>query len=161
MASIQLIRASSSGGPAALATVQSQRSSSSLTISVDTVSNFNTGGFIATTGSPKNIALTSGENLLVLENPMVFKGHVDSGNIIIDEVVNGYADNGNNIGDVVIVKPTSAWADEIADVLSVSHTDSGALKQVDGNEPGLKLAVQSAQPAPDPDGNIILWFEPL
>lgn len=127
MANIQLIRTSNGSGPAALATVQAQRSSSSMILVVDTVSNFNTGGFIATAGTPKNIALASGENLLVLENPMVFEGHIDSGDIIIDSVVSGYSDNGNDIGDVIIVKPTSSWGNEIADILEVSLDDDGTL----------------------------------
>lgn len=127
MPSISLIRTSNGNGPAALATVQQQRSASSLTFDVDTVSNFNVSGFIATSGTPTNIPLASGENLLVLSNPMVFRGHIDGSDIIIDEIVDGYSDNGSDIGDVIIVKPTSAWGDEIADVLDVSLNDDGTL----------------------------------
>ena len=98
-----------------------------MTFSVDTVSNFNTSGFIATAGTPKNITLASGESLLTLDNPMVFIGHIDSGNIIIDSLAPGYTDNGNDIGDVIIVKPTSEWGNAVADVLAVSLADDGTL----------------------------------
>lgn len=154
MVSIQNIRGSDGTGSASRATVTASRAPGNPTITVDTLAGWSS-QFIAATGTPDLVTgLISGPTL------QIFYGHESDGKIIIDSMAPGYTDLGNAIGDIVIVKPTTAWANEIADVLSVSHKDGGTIKQLDGNAPGLIFSTASTQPGPDPD-NIIVWLEPL
>jgi hypothetical protein len=46
---------------------------------------------------------------------IVFKGHLDGSAITIDELAPGYTDAGNKEDDVIVLKPTTLWADLVAD----------------------------------------------
>jgi len=121
--SIDLIKASDGTGPAALMTVQSLRNPGSSTIVVDSVANVN-GTFIATMGTPS----TSG-GMISDATARDFYGHVDGANLEIDDMAPGFTDDiGSQSGDIVVIKPTTAWADEVAEVLEVAHNDDGTLK---------------------------------
>lgn len=146
MASIDQLRASDGSGNASVATVQSTRSGGASTIVVDTVLGIN-GTFFATMGTPHTFTdpVTSETITVISEATAVdFAGHVDGSNLEIDTIAPGYTDNGSAVGDIVIIRPTTQWADEVADVLDVAHRDDGQLKatvvyDVNDNET-LKLA---------------------
>lgn len=154
MVNLNRIRGSDGNGESVKAVVTGNRLANATTITVDSVQNWQ-GDFIGTYGT------LDGDNSLIPASVRVFFGHLSGSDIEIDSFAPGYTDNGNSVGDVVLLKPTTAWADELAEFLAVSHKDDGALAQVTRSEPGIKLAVAPTQPSPDPDGNIILWFEPL
>ena len=154
MANIRLIRASNGSGEAVRGSVTAARSIGATTLSVDSVINWPP-YFIATTG----IRLPDGT--LDPSSALVFEGHLAGGSIEIDSIAPGYVDDGNSVGDVVLVKPTTLWADMVADVLEVAHKDDGSIKQVDGDDPGLVFSAAATEPAPDPDGRVTIWFEPL
>ena len=121
MASIDLIRASNGSGDAVKATVTNARVISSTTLQVSAITNFPS-KFIATVGS------VDGTGAFVPATVTVFNGHTSSGNIEIDSFAPGYTDLGNTPGQIVVLKPTTAWADEVAGVLDVTHNDNGTIK---------------------------------
>ena len=130
MASITSLKASDGTGNASVATVQSVRSSGATTLVVDTVQGINT-KFHATMGTPHTFVdpVTSETITVISEATAVdFKGHVDGGNLEIDTIAPGFTDAGSAVNDIVIIKPTTQWADEVAKVLEVTHNDSGTLK---------------------------------
>lgn len=130
MASITSLKASDGSGNASVATVQSVRSPLATTLVVDTVQGINT-KFHATMGTPHTFVdpVTSETITVISEATAVdFKGHVDGGNLEIDTIAPGFTDNGSAVSDIVIIKPTTQWADEMADVLDVVHEDNGELK---------------------------------
>jgi microcystin-dependent protein len=57
-----------------------------------------------------------------------FIGHVDGANLEIDTIAPGYTDAGSAVGDIIIIKPTTQWGDNVADTMAVSHDDDGKLK---------------------------------
>lgn len=152
MANIQLIRASNGGGEAVRGSVTAQRSPGATTLTVDSIVNWPS-QFIATTG----VRLPDGT--LDPATAFVFEGHLSGSAIEIDTIAPGYTDDGNSVSDVVLVKPTTHWADTVADVLSAAHTNEGYLKTAENA--GFLVSTAATEPAPDPDGRIILWFEPL
>ena len=130
MASIDSIRASDGSGNASVATVQSSRAPAASTIVVDTVAGIND-NFIGTMGTPHTFTdpVTSETITVISEATAVdFKGHVDGVNLEIDTIAPGNVDGGSEVGDIVIIRPTTQWADEVADVLDVEHNDDGTLK---------------------------------
>lgn len=129
-ASINRIKASDDSAPASVATVQSTRIAPATTIVVDTVAGW-PAYFVATMGTPHTFTdpVTSEEITVISEaTAKDFAGHVDAGNLVIDSMAPGFTDTGSAVGDVIILKPTTAWADNIARTLAVSHEDTGALK---------------------------------
>lgn len=131
MASIDSIRASNGGGNAAVATVQSTRAPLSSTIVVDTVDNIND-TFMGAMGTPHTFIdpVTSEEITVISEATAVdFAGHVDGANLEIDTIAPGYTDLGSEIGDIVVIRPTTQHTDNLADVLDVSHNDDGSLTE--------------------------------
>lgn len=128
MQSIQRIKASDGTGTAGVATVQSTRAPLSTTILVDAVTNFNTTGFEASMGTPHTFTdpITSETITVISEATCVdFRGHIDSGHIAIDAIAPGFTDLGSEIGDIIIIRPTSEWADNVAAVLGQEHNDDG------------------------------------
>lgn len=130
MASIDTLKASDGTGNASVATVQSVRSPGATTLVVDTVQGINT-KFHATMGTPHTFVdpVTSETITVISEATAVdFVGHVDGSNLEIDTIAPGFTDAGSAVNDIVIIKPTTQWADEVATVLEVSHDDDGTLK---------------------------------
>lgn len=144
MASIDKIRASDGSGNASVATVQSTRSGGASTIVVDTVLGIN-GNFMGSMGTPHTFTdpVTSETITVISEATAVdFSGHVDGSNLEIDAIAPGYVDGGSAVGDIVIIRPTTQWGDNVADVLDVAHEDTGNLKAnapITGNQPTLDL----------------------
>lgn len=157
MADTKLIRASDGSGEAVRATVTSARSIASTTLVVDAVTNF-PAYFIATVGT------IGSDSFLTPSTVQVFNGHLSGSDIIIDSFAPGYSDLGNSVGDVVLLKPTTPWADNLADVIEVSHEEDGTLSAnsvdtpqlVDGAVTNDKLATGAGQP-----GNYTSWTPTL
>lgn len=122
MASIQNIRGSDGAGSASRATVTASRPKDNPTITVDTLANWPT-QFIAVTGTPDLVSQTISPDTL-----QIFYGHISGGAIAIDSFADGYTDQGNAVGDIVILKPTTAWVNEIAEILETSLNDDGSIK---------------------------------
>jgi len=112
----QYIQGSNGSGEAVRSTVTSTRTAGSTIIAVNSLTNWST-NFIATTGS------INADNTLNIK--LVFKGHIDGTTLIIDEIAPGYTDPGSVIGDVVVLKPSTFWADHLAAFLDVAHNDDG------------------------------------
>ncbi len=125
-----MIKGSNGSGNASMATVSAVRAPSATTIQVDTVLNIPT-NFYASMGTPHTFTdpVTSETITVISEATAVdFSGHVDGSNLEIDAISPGYTDGGSAVGDVVIIKPTTQWANNIANTLAVSHNDDGTLK---------------------------------
>lgn len=134
MPSIDSIKASDGSGNANTATVTNQRIAPATTIQVDTVAGFPT-NFHGTMGTPHTFTdPVTGEDITVISEATAvdFKGHVDGSNLEIDTIAPGYTDGGSEVGDIVVIRPTTQWADEVAGILDVSHNDDGTLKVADG-----------------------------
>ena len=130
MASINLIKASDGTGNASTATVQTVRNSGVTTIIVDTVNNI-PATFMGSMGTPHTFVdpVTSEEITVISEATAVdFTGHVSGANLEIDSIAPGYTDLGSAISDIVVIRPTTDWANNVADVLLVSHDNDGTLK---------------------------------
>ncbi len=121
MASIDLIRASNGSGDAVKATVANARVISSTTLQVDATTNWPS-KFIATVGD------VDGTGAFVPATVTVFNGILSGSNIEITSFAPGYTDLGNTPGQIVVLKPTTAWANEVASTLGVAHNDNGTLK---------------------------------
>jgi len=134
--SIENVKGSDNTAETVRAVVTAQRAVSSTVIAVNSLVGFNT-NFIGTTG-----ALDADNKLTV--RPQVFFGHISGSNIEIDSFAPGYTDLGNEVGDIVVIKPTTSWADEVAALLGVSHNDDGTIK--DGAVTNAKLATGAGQP---------------
>lgn len=131
MVSIEQIKGSDGSGNANVATVQSTRSPLATTIIVDTVLGINGAGFCGSMGTPHTFTdpVTSETITVISEATAVdFTGHVDSGNLEIDTIAPGYTDAGSAVGDIVIIKPTTQYADNLAGVLATSLNDNGTPK---------------------------------
>lgn len=130
MASIDSIKASDGSGNASVATVQNARSGGATTLIVDTVQGINT-NFHASMGTPHTFTdPVTGETITIISEATAvdFKGHVDGSNLEIDTIAPGYTDNGSEVGDIIIIKPTTQEQDEVAEILEVAHDDDGKLK---------------------------------
>ena len=117
--SINLIRGNNGANLASSPTITTLRSPGSTTILVNTVTGL-PASFIAEMGTPN---ITTG----LISNGVVFKGHVVSSTVVIDAIGTGYADAGSAVNDIIVLKPTAEWANNIADTLDVSHNDDGTL----------------------------------
>lgn len=130
MASINLIKASDGTGNASTATVQTVRNSGVTTIIVDTVNNI-PATFMGSMGTPHTFVdpVTSEEITVISEATAVdFTGHVSGANLEIDSIAPGYTDLGSAVGDIVVIRPTTDWANNLADTLAASHDNDGTLK---------------------------------
>lgn len=112
MSDYKYLKATDGSGPAILAHVDSARSIGSTTLVVDSVENWPT-DFICTTGK----ILASG--FLDPATLTEFRGHLNAGDIIIDEFEPGFTDNGNDTDEVAIIKPTGSWSDLVAEAVRV------------------------------------------
>lgn len=131
MASIEQIKGSDGSGNASVATVQNSRSPGASTIIVDTVLDVNPAGFMGTMGTPHTFTdpITSETITVISEDTAVdFSGHVDGSNLEIDDIAPGYTDDGSEVGDIIIIRPTTQWSDNVAEVLEEAHNDDGSLK---------------------------------
>lgn len=81
---------------------------------------------------PANFTATSGtlltNNTLDPSTITVFYGHLSGIDIIIDGFAPGYTDNGNTVGQVVVIKPTTYGQNTLVNGLLVSHNADGTQK---------------------------------
>lgn len=128
--SINRIKASNGSSNAAVATVQNLRSSGSAPIIVDTVAGI-PAYFMASMGTPHTFVdpITAETITVISEASAVdFAGHVNGANLEIDTIAPGYVDAGSKVGDIVIIRPTTQWADNVASILAASLNDDGTMK---------------------------------
>ena len=104
---INYIHASNGNGVPVTAIITTDRGIASTQLIVDSVLNWPTHG-IAMSGTLD--AITG-----AITEKTVFKYHLDGSIIIIETFAPGYSDIGNITGQVAVIKPTTAWADEVAD----------------------------------------------
>lgn len=115
---LELINASDGNGEAVKASVTQIRAANSTTLKVDSILNW-PAKFIATTGT------LLPDNTLDPSTVLVFAGHLSGSDIVIDEIAPGYIDNGSSVADIVVLKPTTYWADNIQALLAVSFDTDG------------------------------------
>ena len=147
MDNIDYIYASNGSGEAPRLTITSARAPLATTLSVDSVTNI-PDKFVATTGT---LNVTTG--IIDPATVRVFKGSKSGSDITIDEFAPGYVDDGNTVGQVVVIKPTTEWANIIGDSLA-------NVKERLGGDTPVKFVVSATEPAPEA-GVTIIWFEPL
>lgn len=132
MSNFAALFASNGSGEAVRATVQSPgRSIGSTAIPVNAITNWPTGTFIGITGT-----LTASNTLT---NAQVFYGTASGTTITITSFAPGYSDLGNSAGDVVVIKPTTEWANLIAQFIS-DLLGTGTAQNLSANQ----LAVAAA-----------------
>lgn len=108
MNDVEYLKGSNGSGEPPRASVTVARSIAATTLAVDALTNWPP-FFVATSG-----VLNTETNVLNPATIKVFKGHIDGSNIEIDAFAPGYADAGNSVGDIVVIKPNTLWADIIA-----------------------------------------------
>lgn len=131
MKSLAYIPASNQAANASLMTVQTVRASGASDIIVNTITGAPT-KFYASMGAPHTfIDPATGETITIISEATAvdFAGHLDSGKVVIDAIAPGYVDTrGSLVGDIVVIRPVTEWANNIFNVLSESHNDDGTLK---------------------------------
>lgn len=117
---IDYVKASDGAANASLMTVTNVRSSGATTIQVNTVANV-PAKFFASMGTPHTFTdPVTGETITVISEATAvdFAGHVDGSNIEIDEIADGYTDNGSEVGDIIVIRPVTNWANLVAEFLT-------------------------------------------
>lgn len=113
-------------GEAVVANIESDRGIGAITIDVDSVENF-PANFIAATGTP------NANNFINPATMTVFYGHTDSGNVVIDGFAPGYSDAGNTAGQILVIKPTTFWADEMVRLAEINRNPTGMISPYAGS----------------------------
>lgn len=112
-------------------TVQTLRSPGASDILVNTVTGVPT-YFYGSMGAPHTFTdpVTNETITIISEATAVdFAGHIDTGKIVIDAIAPGYVDTrGSLVGDIVVVRPVTEWANNIFNVMNQSLNDNGSLK---------------------------------
>ena len=133
MKSLAYIPGSNGSANASLMTVQTLRASGASTIIVNTVAGV-PAKFYASMGEPHTFVdpVTAEQITMISEATAVdFAGHIDSGKIEIDQIAPGYTDTrGSKVGDIIVIRPVTEWANNLANVLGVSHMDDGSLTPI-------------------------------
>lgn len=112
----EILKGSDGTGNAVLAHVTIARLVGSTVLKVDSVSKWNTNSFIATVGT------VGSDGFLTPGTVTEFVGHITAGDIIIDSFESGSTDIGNTVGQVVIIKQTTGWANRVASQLGTLQT---------------------------------------
>jgi hypothetical protein len=145
------LKASNGDGEAVRAIVTSIRTAGATIIDVDAITNW-PDSFIATSGT------LGSDGTLDPSSVLVFYGHKNVSQIVIDDIAPGYTDNGNTVGQVLVLKPTTLWADEHVRISQVSHNPDGTLKDdaVDSSDvlangvvTNAKLSLAAGEPGAD------------
>lgn len=150
MQSIAYVNGSDGSGNASLMTVQNVRAGGASTIQVNTVLGV-PDKFYASMGTPHTFTdpVTSETITVISEATAVdFAGHVDGSNIEIDQITPGYTDIGSAVGDVIIIRPVTEWANNLANILAASLEDNGSPKPLTKNPTGM-IAPYAGFTAPD------------
>jgi hypothetical protein len=113
--------ASNGSGDAALAHISAARLALATTITVDSTANW-PAKFIATSGT------LNAAGYIDPATKLEFKGHLSSGNIIIDSFEPGFTDVGNTQGQVVALRPSTGLMNELIALAQVAHNNDGTIK---------------------------------
>lgn len=146
----QFLKAGNSG-ESMLATITESRPTGTMILRVDGTTNFPE-KFIATTGQ------IDINGYLVADTMNVLFAHIDTRQpnlVFIDGWADGYSDRGNTVGDKLVIKPTTEWANTVATGLA----NVGNIQNITNNE-YIKVAVSETQPEPSPTHDI-LWLKPI
>lgn len=139
--SLKHINASDGTGEAVRSSVTAIRAPGSTTFAVD-----------ATTRWPSYFVATAGTKLadgtLNPSTAFVFFGHKAGSTIIIDTAAPGYVDVGSAVSDILLLKPTTAWADNFATLLGVFLADDGTFSSTGGTNMATALAGKSIRTKP-------------
>lgn len=117
---------------ASLMTVTNTRSPGASTIITNTVANAPS-YFFGSMGTPHTFTdPVTGETITVISDATAvdFAGHIDSGHVEIISIAPGYTDLGSQVGDIIVIRPITEWANNIFNVLNAEHKDDGAHKAV-------------------------------
>jgi len=130
MQSLIYIAASNGAGNASLSTIQNVRTPGAVTNTVNTVAGFPV-NFYATMGTPRStVDPVTGETITVVTEASAvdFAGVLNAGKIDIVAIAPGYTDLGSKVGDIIIVRPITEWANNLFNVLSQSLNVDGTIK---------------------------------
>ncbi len=112
-------------------TVTNVRAALASTILVNTVANV-PAKFYGTMGTPHTFTdpVTSEVITIISDATAVdFAGSVSGATLNIDAIAPGYTDTrGSAVGDIIIIRPVTEWANNIFNILSAAHKDDGTLK---------------------------------
>lgn len=131
MQSLAYIPGSNGAANPSLMTVQTLRSPGATSIITNTVAgapNF----FYATMGAPHTFTdPVTGETITIISEATAvdFAGHLNAGHVEIDAIAPGYADTrGSLVGDIIVIRPITEWANNLFNLLSQSLNTDGTLK---------------------------------
>lgn len=130
MQSLLYAKASDGVAPASLMTVTNARSAGASTILVNTVANAST-YFKGSMGTPHTFTdPVTGETITVISEATAvdFSGQIVSGHVEIVSIDPGYTDHGSSVGDIIVIRPTTDYANNMYNVLNQSHKDDGTFK---------------------------------
>jgi hypothetical protein len=130
MQSIAYVAASTGIANPSLMTVQAVRAVAATSINVNTVAGV-PAKFYGTMGTPHTFTdpVTSEVITIISDATAVdFAGSVSGALLNIDQIAPGYTDLGSKVGDIVIIRPITEWANNLANIIANSLQDNGALK---------------------------------
>lgn len=131
MKSLAYIPGSDQTANASLMTVTDIRAPLATTIQVNTVANAPV-KFYGSMGTPHTFTdPVTGETITVVSEATAvdFAGYIDGSNVEIAEIAPGFTDNGSEVGDIIIIRPITEWANNIFNLLSESLDDDGSIKK--------------------------------
>lgn len=114
------LKASNGAANASLMTVQNVRAPLATSIIVNTVAGAPV-YFMGSMGTPHTFTdPITGETITVISEATAvdFAGHIDSGHVEIDEIAPGYTDLGSAVGDIIMIRPITRWADIVSEFVS-------------------------------------------
>lgn len=117
----EYINASNGDGEAVRAIVTEDRGIGNLALVVDSVLNW-PHKFVATSGEVDE------EDRFIPETVTVFRGYLDGSIVMIEEFAPSYSDIGNTENQVVVLKPTTLWADLVAQSLEEPGVPAGGIE---------------------------------
>ena len=129
----KITRASNGKGLAAQSSVEILRAPGNMILDLTTTQNFpgiNDDNTVSGEIFHFGCWSADGGGVLVPGTLVEGKAHVSNiGEVTIDSLDPGFTDKGNNIGDIFMVKPTTGWANDLADALKQSLKNDGTLKE--------------------------------
>lgn len=132
MQSLLYVPSSNQTANASLMTVQTLRSPGATTAIVNTVANVPT-KFYGTMGAPHTfVDPVTGETITIISEATAVDAafSVSGSTIVIDAIASGYTDTrGSLVGDIIVIKPITEWANNLFNLLNQSHNDNGSIKE--------------------------------
>ena len=129
----KITRASNGKGLAAQSSVEILRAPGNMVLDLTTTQNFpgiNDDNTVSGEIFHFGCWSADGGGVLVPGTLVEGKAHVSNiGEVTIDSLDPGFADKGNNIGDIFMVKPTTGWENDLVDALKQSLKNDGTLKE--------------------------------